>query len=418
MPSSHSVLSLARSIGLHPEKRRQLFLEQPEDIQAQVLPHLNPTTLSDLISKIPVSQVAHILEHLDPDQATLVLRSAPNGKRKKIINAFEDGLQTSVTLLTAFDPQTAAGIMSLSYIQVEDSESIKNVAKRFRIHEQNSGRAPAVIVMKNNEPIGFLPWSALGYAGPGEVIHSHVRRLISVDHNADHKKVLHLFREHPHSAVAVLGDHKQVLGVIYSDDVLRLLDRQASSALYDFAGVHDEERVTDGVAIKVKSRYTWLLVNLGTAFLAASVVNLFQETINTYVLLAVYMPVVAGMGGNASTQTLAIIVRGIAFKQISLVDAWPVIKREVGAGAINGLITGAVVAIAVMLFSQDVAIAGILAVAMVINLCVAGFFGTLIPLVLQKLGKDPATSASIFITTATDIFGFLVFLGLASLILP
>lgn len=418
MPSSHSVSSLARSIGLHPEKRRQLFLEQPEDIQAQILLHLNPAALSGLISKIPVSQVAHILEHLDPDQAALVLRAAPKGKRKKIIAAFEESLQTSVTLLTVFDSQTAAGIMSLSYIQVDELDKIRTVAKRFREHEHNSGRAPAVIVMKNGEPAGFLPWFALGYAGPTEDIKPHVRHLISVDHSADHKEVLRLFREHPHSVVAVLGDHKQVLGVIYSDDVLRLLDREASTALYDFAGVHAEEGVTDGISVKVKSRYAWLLINLATAFLAASVVNLFQETINTYVLLAVYMPVVAGMGGNASTQTLAVLVRGIALRQIRLSDALPVLKREVLAGAINGVITGVVVAIAVMLFSHDVAIAGILAVAMVVNLCVAGFFGTLIPLVLQKLGKDPATSASIFITTATDIFGFLVFLGLASWILP
>ena len=175
--------------------------------------------------------------------------------------------------------------------------------------------------------------------------------------------------------------------------------------------------MTDSARFKVHNRYRWLIINLGTGFLAAFTVGLFEDVLQAYVLLAIYMPIVAGMGGNAATQTLAVQVRGIALKQIELKTAWRTLKNELGAGLINGLIVGVLVAAVVMVLNQDVKIALILALAMVINLLVAAVFGTLVPLIMQKLGKDPAASATIFITTGTDVLGFLTFLGLATIIL-
>ena len=160
-----------------------------------------------------------------------------------------------------------------------------------------------------------------------------------------------------------------------------------------------------------------MIINLGTAFLAAFTVGRFEGILEKYVLLAIYMPIVAGMGGNAATQTLAVQVRGIALKQIELKTAWKTLKNELGSGLINGLINGILVATVVILINHDFKIAIILAMAMVINLLVAAFFGTIVPLIMSKLGKDPAASATIFITTATDVLGFMAFLGIATLIL-
>jgi len=157
---------------------------------------------------------------------------------------------------------------------------------------------------------------------------------------------------------------------------------------------------------------------MATAFLAAFTVMLFEGTISKYVLLAVYMPIIAGMGGNAATQTLAVLVRGIALKQIDLKTAMPTLKREVYAGLINGVINGVLVAAVVLLVNQDVLLAFILGIAMILNFFVASFFGTIVPLVMKKFGKDPAASATVFITTATDVLGFLIFLGLAAWLLP
>jgi magnesium transporter len=215
----------------------------------------------------------------------------------------------------------------------------------------------------------------------------------------------------------VLNDDKTVLGIIYSDDVLQLMHEQESASLYDFAGINDEESVLDSTRRKVKFRYKWLIINLATAFLAAFTVGMFEEALTKYVLLAVYMPIVAGMGGNAATQTLALVVRGISLKQIDLKTAGKTLRNELGAGLINGLINGVLVAVVVIMFNRDLRIAVVLGLAMVINLLVAAFFGTMIPLIMQKLKKDPASSATVFITTATDVLGFIAFLGLGTIIL-
>jgi magnesium transporter len=207
------------------------------------------------------------------------------------------------------------------------------------------------------------------------------------------------------------------MGIIYSDDVLKILREKESSSLYDFAGVSQEESVYDSARVKIKYRYKWLIINLGTAFLAAFTVGLFDETISKYVLLAVYMPIVAGMGGNAATQTLAVLVRGISLKQIDLKNMWRTLNSELNSGLFNGLINGLIVAVVVTIKDGDFKIGLVLAMAMVINLLIAAFFGTIVPLIMKRLGKDPASSATIFITTATDVFGFVTFLGLATLLL-
>ena len=273
------------------------------------------------------------------------------------------------------------------------------------------------MTLKEGQLAGFLPGHELGLAAKSEVIGKYIKKIPSISYAATHRDVVKQFQNHPHSKVVVLNDKKEVVGIIYSDDMLNLLSESSASSLYNFAGIHQEESITDSATSKVKNRYRWLIINLGTTFLAAFTISMFQDTLDKYVLLAIYMPIVAGMGGNAATQTLAVQVRGISLQQINMKTAWRTLKNELGAGFINGLINGLLVAIIVMIFNQDIKIAVILALAMIINLLVASIFGTIVPLIMKKLGKDPATSATIFITTATDVLGFLAFLGLATLIL-
>jgi magnesium transporter len=307
--------------------------------------------------------------------------------------------------------------MNVDYIQVKASDNIADVAKKFKLHEKRTGRLPVILAMENEKLIGFMPGHELGFGRTSERIGKFVKKILTIKHSASHDEVTDFFRAHPHNKVVVLDDNDDVVGIIYSDDVLRLMQQQESASLYGFAGVSAEESVVDNAKRKVKFRYKWLIINLATAFLAAAVVGLFEETISKYVLLAVYMPIVAGMGGNAATQTLAVVVRGIALRQIELKNALRTLKNELGAGFINGVINGFLVAFIVFFKDNEPAIALILALAMVINLVVASFFGTLVPLIMSKLHKDPAASATIFITTATDVLGFLAFLGLATLIL-
>lgn len=394
-----------------------MFLSLPDGQRLELINSVTTSVKKDILQRIPDEDVVKLLEALDPDDATDLLQLLTSGKREKVLELVSTGLQDSLSTLLEFDPETAAGLMTLDYIQVDFEDNVSSVAKKFKQHEKATGRPPVVLVLKEEKLAGFLPGHELGFASRSELIGKYVKRVPTISYAATHKEVLAKFQAHPHSKVAVLNDAGNVLGIIYSDDILKIMQKHEASGLYDFAGIREEESVTDTARRKVRNRYRWLIINLATGFLAAFTVGLFEETLSKYVLLAIYMPIVAGMGGNAATQTLAVQVRGIALKQIELKNAWKTLRNELGAGLINGIINGVLVAAVVILISRDYKIAFILAVAMVVNLVVAAFFGTIVPLVMSKLGKDPAASATIFITTATDVLGFLAFLGLATLVL-
>jgi magnesium transporter len=413
----HNPILLADILFRKGRKRLKLFLEQSQEKQLEILRFATPRVKKELLVHMPHETLVDLLGAFDPDEATDILQLLRKNKREAVLQLLSEELKGALSTLLEFDAETAAGLMTLDYVQVNMDDTIETVAKKFKRHEQHTGRLPVILVMLNGQLAGFLPGHALGFADKHERISDYVKRVPSISYAAKHTEVVRQFQSHPHNKVVVLGDQNEILGVIYSDDVLKLFREKEASTLYDFAGIKKEEGVSDSASHKIKNRYRWLIINLGTAFLAAATVGLFEHTLEKYVLLAIYMPIVAGMGGNAATQTLAVLVRGIALKQIELRTGLKTLLNEMGAGLVNGLINGAIVAVIVILFTHDLRIAAILAMAMVINLVVAGFFGTIVPLIMAKLGKDPASSATIFITTATDVLGFLVFLGLATIIL-
>jgi magnesium transporter len=262
-----------------------------------------------------------------------------------------------------------------------------------------------------------VPGHELALHSGKEKIGNYVKRIPSVHFDNDEHKVVNSFIKNPHNKVVVLDEDESIIGVIHSDDLLTLIDKRTANDLYGFAGVSNEEDALDGVGSKVRHRYSWLIINLGTSFLAASVVGLFEGTISKLTLLAVYMPIVAGMGGNAATQTLAVAVRGLVMKEIDLAHSIKFILREFGAGVINGAINGFIVALVAIFINKSPMLGFVLALSMIGNLIIATVAGATIPLIMKRLGKDPATSATIFITTCTDVGGFFIFLGLAQILL-
>lgn len=409
---------LVGDVLFHKDKRIELFLELSLDKRLELLRSLTSSVKRDILMHVPEEDLAEILEAVDPDEATDILQLLTPNKREKVLLLVSNDLRESISTLLEFDAETAAGLMTLDYIQVNVSDNIATVAKKFKQHEKRTGRPPVILALNEDGKLaGFLPGHELGFARKTDVIEKYIKRIITISYAATHNEVMDKFISHPHAKVAVLNDVGTVMGIIYSDDIIKIIQEAEGSTLYDFAGIHEEESVSDNARFKVKNRYRWLIINLGTAFLASFVVSRFEDTLSAYVLLAVYMPIVAGMGGNAATQTLAVLVRGIALKQIELSTCWKALRNEITAAFINGFINGALVASVVLIVNRDVKIALILGLAMVINMIVAGFFGTLVPLIMSKLGKDPAASATIFITTATDVLGFLAFLGLATIML-
>ena len=388
------------------ERQREVFFQLPESIQRTVIDDMDR------------QQLQRFVRRLDPDEATDVLGLADEDTRETVLQQLDADRRERVEFLLEFSPESAAGMMHLDYVTVDRDRSLEAVAERVRRHEERTGRFPTIFVTDGDELVGELPAPTLALTDQdaGEFT-DYIEETPAVRYDSQDTDVIEVFRANPESTVAVLDDDDSILGVIYAEDLLRVVEEEAGETLYEFTGVAEEESVLDGPLAKVRSRYKWLIINLGTAFLAAAVVGLFEDTIAAFTLLAVYMPVVAGMGGNAGTQSMAVTVRGIAFGQVSLPTGGRVVLNEVLAGAANGVITGVLVAIIATVFNQSPLLGLVIGVSMVLNLIIAGFFGAVIPLVLDRLGQDPATSATIFITTATDVLGFFIFLGLAQLVI-
>jgi magnesium transporter len=231
----------------------------------------------------------------------------------------------------------------------------------------------------------------------------------------DQEEVARLVASYNLLAIPVVEEGNKLVGIITVDDVIDVIKDEATEDMFRLAGVSSDEHVFTPARESLRMRMPWLVVNLATAFLAAAVVGLFRNTISTWVALAVFMPIVAGMGGNAATQTLAVIVRGIALGELTWGNSRKALLKEITVGILNGLATGVIAALVAWLMYRDPTVGVLLAIAMVFNLFVAGMAGTLIPLGLKALKFDPALVSTVFITTFTDVCGFASFLGLATL---
>ncbi len=370
-----------------------------------------------LLRRLKDDEIIQLLKYVDPDEASEILRSAAMRRRGRLVRGLSEVIRSKVRRLLSFHPHDASGMMDLNYVQVQKNATYADVADDISRHEHLTGKFPVILAVDEGLLVGELHGHDLVVRKPSDRIAPDLKPVQSARYDLSEREIRRMLKAHPHARIVVIDDDGSIMGVVFTDDVLRALRAQTAKSLYDFAGVRQEEDVHDPVALKVRSRWVWLVINLGTAFLAASVVGLFSETISRVVVLAAYMPIVAGMGGNAATQTLAVMVRGLATKEVELATGARVVLAEIGAGLVNGLINGVIVAAVATFLNQSPMLGVVIGTAMVFNLMVAGCFGALIPMVMQKLGKDPATSATIFITTCTDVLGFFVFLGLASVLL-
>jgi magnesium transporter len=391
---------------LSQSRQREVFFFLPQTIQ------------QSLVEDMDRDQLQQFVRRLDPDEIADILGLADENIRANVLRRLDEDRQEKVEFLLRFSPESAAGLMHLDYVTVGMHRDLDTIAQRVQRYEAQTGQIPIIFVTEDEKLVGELPGQVLAMIDRESVdLHDHIHETPVVTYDTPDAAVVDVFRENPESSVAVLNDDGTILGVIPAEDLLRVIEEEAAETLYEFTGVQEEESILDGPLSKVQNRYKWLIINLGTAFLAAAAVGVFEDTIAAFTLLAVYMPVVAGMGGNAGTQSMAVTVRGIALEQISLSTGGRAVVNEIVAGGVNGLITGILVAVIASVFNQSPLLGLILGVSMVLNLVIAGFFGTTIPLVLDRIGKDPATSATIFITTATDVLGFFIFLGLAQAVL-
>lgn len=392
------------------------FRKLPVEIQGFVFLSLPQSVQKQILKKISDADLIELLKYPAPDDVTDILQNMGSHHRKKIITALEEDMRNKVSYLLQYPPDTAAGLMDLNYILIDKGIEFRDVLKKVEKHKEKTGRDPVVLVQENGRLVGEVPMSAFILSDPRELIDGYIIKVPSIIYDAKQSKVLKLFEHNKHNKVVVLDKDGSIIGIIYSDDVFKLIKKQRAKDIYNFAGLHQEEDIFDRFPVKIRNRAFWLVLNLFATFLASLVIALFDNVISAFVVLAAYMPVIAGMGGDAGTQTLAVTVRGLALHDLKKRAIFRIYINELFAAFLNGLIVG-IVAIFLSYFLESNFIFGfIVAVSILLNLLVAVSVGFFIPIILKHFGKDPAAGSCIFITAITDICGFFIFLGLASLI--
>ena len=410
--------SIARRLTYRPESRLEHFHSLPLSVKSAVFNLLSSTVRQEILAQLSFNDTVELLDHLDPRRVHQILSKMKDKKRRdRLVSRIKSDRYEKLEYFLQFHPQASISLFHSNYVYLPEETTVGDTAGVIEDHLRTTGKTPLILVSRGGELCGEVALSTLVKERNTSKLRNFVKPVKSVKYNHNPAEVLAMFVSSPHEKIILTDNDDSVIGLIYSDDVIDLMDEQPASTLYSFAGVEASERPFDGIFDKVKGRYRWLIINLATCFLAGGVVALFNDTVETFVALAIFMPMIAGMGGNSSTQTLAVMIRGIAVGEINLKSSYSAIVREMGAGLFNGICTAAIMFPIAIFFGLPMAISLIAGVAIVFNMIVGAFFGSFTPLLMKHFGKDPATSSGIFVSTATDVLGLLFLLGMATLIL-
>ncbi len=380
-----------------------IFIELNESIQSEVLQLLSLESITKIIKRLESDDSIKILENLEKEKKEKILEKLPPKDRFLL----EEGL--------SYPEDSAARIMQREFTAVPNNWSVGQTIDYLRENKDLPYEFLEIFIVDNEfKPIGTVPSSRV-LRSPRESkmssIMTEMQVLISV--NMDKEEVGHTFETYNLVSAGVVNKSNKLVGMITADDVVTVVQEEAEEDALRLAGVGDEE-ITDSVVIKTKRRFNWLLLNLFTALLATWVISNFGASIEQMVALAFLMPIVASMGGNAGMQTLAVTIRAIAKKELSTSNFNRVVGKEFIIGVLNGVIFAIITAIVVQLWFKEVSLSILIGVSMILNMIVAGLFGILVPVSLKKMNIDPALASSVFVTTITDVIGFLSFLGLGS----
>ncbi|HEX2218652.1 MAG TPA: magnesium transporter [Gemmatimonadales bacterium] len=392
--------------ALPPELSSQALAELPEDAHAE-----------NTLAALSPERAAEIVEELEDDDAVGILRELEPEKQAAILQEVED--RSEVERLLRYEEETAGGRMTTHLVAVRDNFTAAEALEEIRRQsEQVEDFYQVFVVDGDRRLVGTLPIKSLVVSRPDRPVRDFMADAdIVVKPDLDQEEVARIMARYNLPSVAVVDDGGRLLGRVTFDDVIDVVEAETTEDLLKFGGVSADEELAAPWSDSVRSRLPWLYVNLVTAGLAGGVIYLFQETIERTVILAVWMPIIAGMGGNAGTQALAVTVRRLALGLIPERQFLGVVGKEVLVGATNGLAVGLVVGGIAALVGEQAMLGLVVFLAMTVNLLIAGFAGAFIPIVLERLGVDPAIASSIFVTTFTDTFGFLLLLGLAGWLL-
>jgi magnesium transporter len=412
---------LAQLFSELPDKDRlsvfSLLVERNSRLAMEALSELGPEAAAAMLARRPADEIVKLAQELPSDDAAAIIDYLPEELSGAVLELMQKRpAGADVGELLEYEEQTAGRIMNPKVFALSEDMTAGEAITALQGSRDVEMVFYLYVIDVRRHLVGVVSLRRLLLVPPTTPLKRIMTTdVISVRADMDQEEVARLVASYNLLAIPVVDEENKLVGVITVDDVIDVIKDEATEDVYRLAGVTGDDRVFTRPIESLRKRLPWLVVNLGTAFVAASVVALFQNTIGAVTALAVFMPVVAGMGGNAATQTLAVIVRGIALGELTWSNSRKALLKETIVGVGNGVACGLLGALVVWAFKGDPLLGGILAMAMIINMFVAATAGTLIPLALRALKVDPALASSVFITTLTDVFGFLSFLGLGAL---
>ncbi|WP_133514798.1 magnesium transporter [Halanaerobium saccharolyticum] len=392
---------------LETEDLADIFEESEKDLQI------------DILKCKSSEEIIEIFSHMAADDITDILGLLPIQKRKELLRHMKQDDALVVKNLLGYDRESAGGIMTTEYLLLNKNLTTTEALNKIKKIAPDTEIIDTIFVADNNKKlVGSVDLRNILSSDDEKKLEELMDdNIIKVSADVDQEIVAQQVAKYDLTVIPVINKSGILIGIITVDDIIDVIEAENTEDLYKMHGVDEEESSDTTLLQSIKSRLPWMFINLATAFLATFTVALFEDVISQVVALAAAMPIVAGMGGNAGTQTLSIVIRGIALGEIDFKDNWTLLFKEAMVGIINGAATGLVTGLILYLMYGNYYLGLIIFLAMILNLLIAGMFGFLIPLFLQSLGIDPALASAIFLTTVTDVFGFFVFLGLARVFL-
>lgn len=413
----HDPVQAAHSIEvMEVEDALQVLKALPPVLTARAFPYLQMDHAASLLREIDSKLFADIVEHLDPQQGATLLLHLPVEDRRSFLDALSQGKRRQIQELLSYPEDSAGRIMTPEFLAFHTDLTVKDVIQKIRVLSQKRG-APssyAYVIDNNGCLVGVINMRDLMLAKGDEKLETVMRRdVFSVNGFLDREKVAAELTKRKFFVVPVVDHENRLLGIVRAEDLLEDVQEEATEDIQKMFGVSGDERAFSQVGFSLKKRLPWLHVNLATAFLAAFVVSLFEDTIAKITVLAIFMPVVAGQGGNAGAQSLAVVMRGLVMREIPKRRRIEFIFKEAGIGMINGIVIGLVTGTVAWVWQGNPMLGVVVGLAMISNLFIAGLTGAAIPITMKAIGFDPAQCSNIILTTFTDVMGFFSFLGLA-----
>lgn len=416
-----TTVDLALQLSEYDDDELQELCQKLDDEElAGILEESELKTQLRIIKLLENKRTLKLFGYMSKDDIVDILGEINVGKAKELINLMKEGDKKIIKQLLGYRDDCAGGIMTTEYIALNSNLVIEDAIKKIKEIAPKTELIDTIFVVnKNKELIGTAELRDILVAPEDqkleEITNEH---FVYVEPETDQEEVALIASKYDLTAIPVLNKKRAMLGIITIDDIVDVMVEEQTEDVLKMGGVAKEETLDSSLGESIKLRLPWLFVNLITAFLASMTVKFFESTIAQVVALSSIMSIITGMGGNAGTQTVSIIIRNIAMGKVELKDAWRLLGKQVLLGVFNGAIIGMVTGLIVYAIYGNIYLGIIVFLAMIANLVISGICGILIPLILAKLKIDPALSSSIFLTTATDVLGFFIFLSLAKIFLP